>query len=199
MATPMLRRNVPLVLLLCGLSAFTSCLKSKNPVTDPKKGGRDEALCGVWKYKDKEGILWLFQLGYLESNLKAPWMGCTFTSNDGTDHSSSFAPCFVSIVAGKKYLNLASGLDMTQDQISKEPSLLEKISEYEIVKYEIKDETLTLTMSNSVSLDDSFSKGLIKGDDEMITSSSEELASFLEKYDQKVFPVKENVRFTKVK
>lgn len=195
----MLRRHFLLVLLLCGLSAFTSCLKSKNPVSDPKKGGRDEALCGVWKHKEDDGTLWLLQIGYLEAELKAPWMGCTLTSNDGTEHASGFSPCFVSIVAGKKYLNFASDLDMTQDQVSKEPSLVEKISGYEIVKYEIQDETLTLTMCNFPALKDSISKGLIKGKDEMVTAKSEELASFLEKNDQKVFPVKENVRFTKVK
>jgi hypothetical protein len=184
------------IILLSALATFTSCLESEHPVTDAKQGGRDAALCGAWKYKDKDGMLWTLQLGYLNGEFKSPWMGCTFATLDGTEHASSFLPCFVSRVAGVNYLNLAGEIDLTQNQIAEDASLFEKIHKYTILKYEIKDASLILTMVDEKFLKKAITTGSIKGEGTSVTASSADLASFLEKNHAQVFPAKEAVRFS---
>jgi len=184
------------IMLLAGLATFTSCLESTHPVTDAKQGGRDKALCGAWKYKDKDGTLWLLQLGFLDGNFKASWMGCTFATINGTEHESSFSPCFISRVAGVNYLNLASDIDMTKNQISQDASLLDKIQQFSILKYEIQDGTLILTTADDSFLNKAIATKAIKGVATSVTADSDDLASFLEKNHQQVFPAKNSVRFS---
>jgi len=196
MARSLLLRCPLGIFLLSALATFTSCLESKNSVTDAKQGGRDRALCGAWKYKDKDGILWTLQLGYLDGEFKSPWMGCTFATTDETEHASSYLPCFVSRVAGVNYLNLAGEIDLTANQIAADAALLEKIHQYSILKYEIKDATLILTTADDSFLKKAITAGSIKGEGTSLTASSEELAPFLEKNHAQVFPAKNAVRFS---
>jgi hypothetical protein len=184
------------IMLLAALTTFTSCLESNNPVTDAKQGGRDQALCGAWKYKDKDGTLWVLQFGYLDGQFKSPWMGCTFTTIEGTEHDSSFVPCFISRVAGINYLNLANDIDMTKNQISLDASLLEKIHDYSILKYEIKDNVFVLTTADDSFLKKAITAGSVKGEGTSVTAGSDELAPFLEKNHEQVFPAKNAVRFS---
>ncbi|HEY2416127.1 MAG TPA: hypothetical protein VGI40_28050, partial [Pirellulaceae bacterium] len=136
------------------------------------------------------------QLGYLDGEFKSPWMDCTLTTTIGTQHDSGYSPCFVSRVAGVHYLNLAGDIDMTKNQISEDASLLEKIHEYTILKYEIKDATLILTMVDENFLKKAIAAGTIKGEGTTVNARSADLASFLEKNHAQVFPTKEAVRFS---
>src|SRR5438445_4948548 len=155
-------RDLAAVLIACGFAALSGCLESSNPVTDAKKGGQDKELCGAWKYKDSGGTLWIMHFGYFEGAIKSPWMSCTVTTNEGTNHTSAYAPCFVSRVGNSKYLNLASDVEMTFDQFAKEAELIEKIHEFTILEYDIKDGALILTPCFGKFVSDAIKNGLIK-------------------------------------
>lgn len=198
MARPLILRFPATILLLASLATFTSCLESNNPVTDAKQGGRDQALCGAWKHNDKDGTLWTLQLGYLEGTFQSPWMGCTFATTKGTEHNSSFSPCFISRVAGSNYLNLGSDIDITHDQSTKDAKLPENIHKYTILKYEIQDGTLILTMADEAFVKQAITAGSLKGEGAKATAGSPELAAFLEKNHAQVFPAKNAVRFTRL-
>src|SRR3989442_11618001 len=105
------------------------------------------------------------QFGYFQGAIQSPWMCCTTTSNEGTSHSSAYVACFVSRLGSNKYLNLADDVDMTFDQLSQEAALIEKIHQFTILKYEVKDGMLILTLVDDSFIRDAIKKGQIKGDE----------------------------------
>lgn len=198
MERPFLTRLTLRLILLTTLATCTSCLESKNPVTEAKQGGRDEALCGAWKHREKDGTLWLLQFGYLDGAFKSPWMGCTFATTNRTEHTSTFLPCFVSRVAGVNYLNFANDIDLTQNQLTEDATLLAKIQQFSILKYELKDGTLILTTADESFLKQAIAAGTIRGENATVAASSAELSSFLEKNHGQTFPAKNAASFSKL-
>jgi hypothetical protein len=198
MRQPNSKRTLAIAALLGGLAVFPSCLETKNPVTAAQEGGQDKGLCGAWKYREKDGTLWLLQFGFLDGEFKSPWMCCTASTTSGTEHSSSSTACFVSRLDGVHFLNLADDLDMPLHQMSADPELPGKIHKYTVLKYELQDGKLLLTTTDDDFIKKAIAGGRIEGRGTLITASSASLAAFLQKEHLHVFPPKNTVEFIKL-
>ena len=157
------------IIKLCTLSLsaamfLTSCLPSENPLSAPEDSKPDPKLIGEWVNEEGETMTFVAEEG--------PWM--KMSSGDMKD-----LRVFPTVLGKAWFLNH----ELTKD---------DKTTGYFISRYEIgEDDTLTFWDVDDDLIDEAIRSGEIKGDDQRVTDTTENLVRFIEKHGaEKVFSEK---------
>lgn len=189
--------------LLC--FAFTSCVDSDNPLSDPKQSTVDAGLLGVWRVRDKGDTVY-YHVGLAGKQFPDGMLRVKSIHHEKNgdllrpDNDDMLV--FATTLGNNHYLNITS-LDAKQIKSmgdSKwEPSMADG---YFIYKYEINGDKLTVAGMDSDEKEKAIKAGNIKGVVEKgdmqdgkgvrITDTTENLAKFIASADQdKLFPTKD--------
>jgi hypothetical protein len=194
-------KSLLLILGLCCF-AFTSCVDSENPLSDPKQATVDSSLLGVWRVREKEGDVEYYHIGKAGDKFPAGMLRvkCIKHKNNGElprgDNEELLV--FTSTIGKNHYLNI-SGLDA--EKIKKtndsqwEPSMADG---YFIYKYEISGDKMIVACMDSDKKKEAIKAakltGTIEDHSTRFNDTTENLARFFATPDaEKLFYTKDNL------
>ncbi|MGD0654232.1 MAG: hypothetical protein ABSA16_07815 [Thermoguttaceae bacterium] len=182
--------------------AFTSCVDSDNPLSDPKQSAVDPGLLGVWRARDKDGEVTYYHVGKAGDKFPAGMLRVKIIKHDKNgelerpDNDDILA--FTAILGKNRYVNVTS-LDADKIKTMGDAKWEPKMAEgYFIYKYEITGDKLAIACIDPEQKEAAVKAGKIKGtgegDNRRFTDTTENLARFLASGDaEKLFFTKEHM------
>jgi hypothetical protein len=162
------------------LVTCSSCIESKHPASSLDTAVVDKRLIGLWVNAADSQHWFVIGKSNQAGTPKGLMTGMSAElTADGTFRGTPLA-LFVTQLGDNAYLNLA--------QAYGEEEGLDDSKGYFIIKYAVKDNTLTMVSADDDFIREEVKAGKIKGDQSEISDSTENLAKWLTENDEQVFP-----------
>lgn len=194
---------------LCG------CIESENPLSDPHEAVTDAKLLGSWRQSDQEGhYLHFLRIGLDRREAGRTRVAWTRVVNiehsmSGDDNVSAVF-CFPTKIGESRYLNLLliepqSDADhlafykaIYDDKLDAE-KMLELVSGYWIVKYEVSDDELKLYAADNKVIKKAIADGAIKGQRNKVSDTTDNVVRYLASAGDVAFPPGNVSHYSRVK
>jgi hypothetical protein len=194
-------KSLALILgLLC--LAFTSCVDSDNPLSDPKQSAVDPGLVGVWRARDKDGEVTYYHVGKAGGKFPAGMLRVKIITHNKNGElprpDAGDTLVFTTVLGKNRYVNI-TGLDAEKIKSMGDAKWEPKMADgYFIYKYEINGDKLAIAGMDHEQKEAAIKAGKIKGtgegDNRRFTDTTENLARFLASGDaEKLFFTKEHM------
>ncbi|MBN1394312.1 MAG: hypothetical protein JW959_04765 [Pirellulales bacterium] len=200
------RRSLCL-LIMAGMSLLLSSCESDNPLSDPQKANLDKRLLGIWRLDDSGETVY-YHVGKASDKLPPGVMMAVqvrHALNGSIQRPGEFF-AFSTSIGEYNYLNLI-GLKDEDGGVAKlwddgwKPEL---ISDYLLVKYEVKGDSLDIWVMEAdaqrLLIESGKIKGVIDGDGTRFTDTTEKLAALMASPEgEKLFPKEPTEHYKRVK
>jgi hypothetical protein len=155
-------------------------VESRRPLSDPQKAEIDSLPVGTWRATINSNQYYL-HAGTGNVVGKSDWMELVLV-HPGIKPSFYLHHKigFVSVIGGQSYFNVANlSVLVTQIRGSKPEELAAAVERYDILKYEVSGDTMTVWAADQKFVKAAIEAGKIKGTGATIDDSTENLARFI--------------------
>jgi hypothetical protein len=159
------RRTLLLVSAALGL-LLTSCVDSKNPLSDPDKSKADARLVGVWRARGEDGDATYYHVGRVGEKLPQGVLGVTGVTHrkDGRlQRSDGEFLVFPTVIGDASYLNLSEGSEEQIKTLEEKGWKPDTVTDYIILKYRVDGDTLLIWTMDVDAKERAIKAGQIKG------------------------------------
>ena len=156
-------------------------VESRRPLSDPQKATIDNRPVGTWR-ATLDGKQYYLHAGTGNIVGKSDWMELVLVHpGEKPAFYMHHKIGFVSVVGGQNYFNVANlSVLMTQIPGSKPENLAAAVDRYDILKYELTEDTMNIWAADQKFVRAAIEAGKIKGNGATIEDSTENLIRFIE-------------------
>ena len=156
-------------------------VESRRPLSDPQKATIDNRPVGTWR-ATLDGKQYYLHAGTGNIVGKSDWMELVLVHpGEKPSFYVHHKIGFVSVIGEQNYFNVANlSVLMTQLRGSKPEELAAAVERYDILKYEVNGDTMTIWAADQKFVKTAIEAGKIKGNGATIDDSTENLIRFIE-------------------
>jgi hypothetical protein len=197
------------LLLAIGLAGvcllLSSCVDSKNPLSDPEKAQADPQLAGVWRRATDDGATEYFHVGIAKGSILPGIMRAigNFHGKDGKLGAPLSLLLFATSLGESRYLNVVATDEKKREHLEKSDLKPELVDGWLLMRYQVQGDTLEIWPLNPDAKRRAIQAGRIKGTidkkADLFTETTEKLASLLASPENADLFEKEPVRYQRVK